>query len=99
MRSFDDPARAIHVQVDEAFAIRLAGNPTTGYVWQAEADDRYLEPLGQEFEPAAPGVGAGGHEVCRFRALEPCQTEIVFEHRRPWGEVARDTRRFQVRIE
>jgi inhibitor of cysteine peptidase len=95
LRSFDDPAQAIQVAAGETFAVRLAGNPTTGYTWQANVDSSYLELVYQEFEPGGEGVGAGGHEVFRFRARETGETEIVFEYRRPWGGAARDVARFQ----
>jgi predicted secreted protein len=98
LRRFDDPAQAIQVAVGETFAVRLAGNPTTGYTWQASVDSTYLELVGQEFEPGAEGVGAGGHEVSRFRARAAGETEIVFEYRRPWGGAARDAARFRVVI-
>jgi inhibitor of cysteine peptidase len=96
LRSFDDPAQAIHVASGETFAVRLAGNPTTGYTWQASVDSPNLELVGQEFEPAGEGIGAGGHEVFRFRALAAGETEIVLEYRRPWGGAARDVARFRV---
>lgn len=98
MRSFDDPAQTIQVAAGEAFAVRLAGNPTTGYTWQASVDRSCLELIDQQFEPGGEGVGAGGHEVFRFRARATDQTEIVFEYRRPWGGAARDAARFLVII-
>lgn len=96
MRRFDDPARTIRVVVDEIFAVALAGNPTTGYAWQASVDARCLDLLSQEFEPGGEAIGAGGLEVFRFRARGVCRTEIEFEYRRPWGGAARDAARFRV---
>ena len=98
MRSFEDPMRAVRVALEEAFTVTLAGNPTTGYTWQADVDPRYLELLTQEFELVSETVGAGGQEVFRFRALEAGETEIAFEYRRPWGGKARDAKHFQVVI-
>lgn len=98
MRSFDDPAQAIQVAAGETLAVRLAGNPTTGYTWQANFDSSYLELVGQEFEPGGEGAGAGGHEVFRFRARAAGETEMAFEYRRPWGSATRDVARFQVII-
>jgi inhibitor of cysteine peptidase len=96
VRSIDDPTQTVHVAAGETFSIRLAGNPTTGYTWQTSVDSQHLEWVGQEFEPAGMGVGAGGHEVCRFRALAVGETEILCEYRRPWGGAARDAKRFRV---
>ncbi|MGD2207720.1 MAG: protease inhibitor I42 family protein [Anaerolineae bacterium] len=99
MRTFHDQEQAIRVAVDEAFAIALPGNPTTGYTWEADADDRCLELVDRVFEPGSEGVGAGGHEVFRFRALAAAdKTEIGFEYKRPWDASARDTKRFRVVI-
>jgi predicted secreted protein len=98
MQSFDDPTWAIRVAVDETFAVELAGNPTTGYTWQADIDPKHLELIEQEFEPSAAGIGAGGREVFRFHAQRAGTTEIRFVYRRPWGGPAQDQRRFRVVI-
>jgi len=98
MQRFNDPTQAIHVAVGEVFAIALASNPTTGYTWQADADPRYLELIDQEFEPRGGGIGAGGHEVFRFHALQTGQAEIGLVYCRPWDRETRDTERFQVAI-
>jgi predicted secreted protein len=99
MRKFSDPAAAIHVAAGETFALALAGNPSTGYTWQASVDPRYLELIGQEFERAGEGVGAGGYEVLCFRALTAGGTEITCEYRRPWDREALNSTRFRVVIQ
>ena len=99
MARFDDPAKPIHVTAGDTFALALAGNPTTGYTWQVAVDARYLEILGQEFEPGGAGVGAGGNEVFQLRALAAGESEIACEYRRPWDREARDTKRFRVVIQ
>jgi predicted secreted protein len=98
MQTFQDSAQTIRVSAGETFAIRLAANPSTGYTWHADVDARCLKQVGQQFEPAGKGVGAGGYEACSFRALAPCETEIRFEYRRPWGGEARDIQRFEVLV-
>jgi len=98
MQRFDNPAQAIQVGIGQTFAIALAGNPTTGYTWQAGVDEEYLESIGKEFEPRGQGVGAGGQEVLRFRALRAGETGITCAYRRPWETEAHDTKRFSVRI-
>ena len=92
MQRFNDPRATIEVAEGQVFAVALAGNPTTGYTWQAEIDGRYLELLGLEFEPGGEAIGAGGCEVFRFRALLAGRTELLFEYRRPWGGPPEDTR-------
>ena len=98
MKRFADPGTTIRVEAGESFAIGLAGNPTTGYTWQPDVDSQHLELLGQEFEPGGEGVGAGGKEIFRFRALAAGDTEIAFAYRRPWDKESRDTSSFRVAI-
>ena len=98
MKRYADPGAVIQVTASEEFALELEGNPTTGYTWQITADSQVLELLGQEFEASGEGVGAGGQEVCHFRAVAPGQTEIACEYRRPWDKESRDTRRFRIVI-
>jgi inhibitor of cysteine peptidase len=99
MQRFKHPSRTIHVQEGEEFAIALASNPTTGYTWQADADEDYLELLGQELEGHGQSVGAGGEEAFTFRCLAQGKTEITFNYLRPWEPAVRDTKRFRVVIE
>jgi inhibitor of cysteine peptidase len=99
MERFFDPSEPIHVELNERFAISLAGNPTTGYTWQADVDSRYLVFLGQEFEPRTEAPGAGGREVFQFEAQRTGTTQVVFEYRRPWGGPARDKKNCQVLID
>ena len=98
MKRYVDPGTTIQVVTGDEFAIEIAGNPTTGYTWQVHVDGQRLELLSQEFEPGGEGVGAGGQEVFRFRALVSGETEIACEYRRPWVRETRDTRRFRVAI-
>lgn len=98
MRCFRDPAQAIHVGVEETFAIELEGNPTTGYTWHARLPQRCLDLVEHEFSVAGRKAGAAGMEIFRFRAREVGQTEVMFAYRRPWGGTVREMRRFQVEV-
>jgi predicted secreted protein len=98
VRTFDDPAQAVRVAVGERFAVRLETNPSTGYLWHAEADDRYLELIEQSFELGSGAVGAAGYEVCRFRALVSGETQINLQYRRPWEQEPIQTQQFRVEI-
>jgi predicted secreted protein len=98
VQTFEDSSQAIHVAAGEAFAIRLAGNPTTGYAWQAKVEPQYLELVAQEYQLRGEGAGAGGYELFRFCALEAGRTGISLEYRRPWETAARDKAYFQVHI-
>jgi predicted secreted protein len=98
MQRFDDPGQVINATAGEVFEVRLAGNPTTGFLWEAKVDANALELVSQGFEPAGEAVGAGGQEVFRFHALAAGETQIAFAYRRPWYREARETRRFRVTI-
>ncbi len=98
VQSLVDPARVVHVAVGQVFSLELPGNPTTGYLWQPQFDQQYLEWTGEDYQPGSDAIGAGGREIHRFRALEAGRTEIVLEYRRPWDKAARDVRRFRVEI-
>ena len=98
MQRYSDQDQVIRAVVEEAFAIELAGNPTTGYTWQAEVDASDLELIGQEFRPGSEGAGAAGYEIFRFLALSVGETEIAFAYQRPWAGEVRETRRFLVVI-
>ena len=98
MRRYDSTAKVIRVTVGETFAVALEGNPSTGYTWQVDADERHLEQVAQEFEPAGEGVGAAGHEICRFRALKAGKTRLALAYQRPWDREPRATRQLEVVI-
>ena len=98
MQRFEDPTKAIRALVGETFTVVLAGNPTTGFTWQPAFDPGYLELVDESFEPADKGVGSGGQEVFRFRAVAPGKSELSCEYRRPWDKRARDSRRFRIEI-
>jgi inhibitor of cysteine peptidase len=96
---YTDPETAIQVTAGEEFSIVLAGNPTTGYTWQVHTDGRHLELLEQTFERGGEGVGAGGQEIFRFRALAAGETEIACEYLRPWEEERLESKCFRVTVQ
>jgi predicted secreted protein len=96
MESFRDPDVAIHVEAGQAFAIELAGNPTTGYTWCADPAPPCIRLSEQLFVLESTGIGGGGLEVFRFEAQEPGSAEVTFHYRRPWDASPRETKRFQV---
>lgn len=98
MRRFEDPVGPIKVKADEQFSIALAGNPTTGYEWQASVDPKYVEVGVRAFELEGSAPGAGGRDVFRFRALQVGETEIAFENRRAWERAPLEVRRFKLVI-
>ena len=83
------------IKVGETLLIRLAGNPTTGFVWERTDSllEAVLEPLDEGvFIPDDENlVGAGGVWEFRFRTLTFGSTPIDFVYWRPWEEEIVDT--------
>ena len=98
MRVFSEGTRAIKAAPGETFVIALAGNPTTGFVWEPEFDARQLKLLSREFQPPSEAIGAGGEERFHFQALGSGETEVLFKLRRAWEPEARERKRFQIAI-
>ena len=73
--------------------IELEGNPTTGYVWEAEiANPGIIEEVSNEYITAGQDdndvevVGAGGVFRFTFKGITQGETEITFNYQRPWEE-------------
>ena len=84
----------IQTAVNETFEVSLDSNPTTGYSWQADFDEAYLELVDQTFEPSSELLGAGGTETLVFTALKAGETTLTLEYKRPWEQ--KDPARAQV---
>jgi len=83
------------IKIGNTLLIRLAGNPTTGFVWERTDSllEAVLEPLDEGvFIPDDENlVGAGGVWEFRFRTLTFGSTPIDFVYWRPWEEEIVDT--------
>ena len=83
----DDNSKAITVSAGETFLIKLEGNPTTGYTWEAQdLDTTILEQVSEtEFESSNPSlIGAGGTLTLTFKALKPGVTTLTLVYHRSW---------------
>jgi predicted secreted protein len=62
-------------------------NPTTGYQWEVEYDQEYLDFLGKDYrshlKPGERLLGVGGTALFTFRALKPGLTKLILKHRPP----------------
>jgi inhibitor of cysteine peptidase len=63
--------RVIPVRVGEDFVVALAANPTTGYQWEPHFDAVLVQLIERILAAPGPGIGSGGTERFRFRALGP----------------------------
>jgi predicted secreted protein len=92
-------AELIHSRVNEPFAISLPANPTAGYEWNADYDYVLLKQESAGFEATASDdlrVGGGGSSVFVFLPIKPGKSTIYFVCKRPWENIAADTRVFHV---
>lgn len=76
----------IKVNLGEEFVIDLKSNPTTGYRWEPDFDDKYIRLVKRDYQSDSEEnvIGGGGKEIFVFSALESGETEIRFYYFRPW---------------
>ena len=68
----------------DVLAVRLAGNPTTGYRWSAVRVPPAVRLLASRYVPSKPQrLGSGGTYVFRFGAGNG-SGKVVLHYRRPW---------------
>jgi predicted secreted protein len=98
-----EPHDVIRAKLRQPFDIILDSNPTTGYAWTVDFDDRFLNGGAQLngtltiIRPAL--IGAGGQQIFRFTPIEPGQTIISAIYKRPWEETAAEERIFLIIIQ
>lgn len=98
---YSESAQPIEARVGGQFTIVLYANPSTGYTWEAEFDEGFLELVSSEFRQAAakPGtVGVGGEQRFTFHGLKAGTTEITFIHKRPWEQGFAERKVFTVHL-
>ena len=75
------------VNTGDTFTVKLDGNPSTGYTWEAkDLDASILEQVGDaEFKSSNPAfVGSGGSLTLTFKALKAGTTTLTLVYHRPW---------------
>jgi inhibitor of cysteine peptidase len=97
-----DAGQTIELEVGEEFAVKLAGNPTTGYTWKmATSEAAVVEQAGQstyEEDDDNGRVGAGGYMTLPFKATRPGQQLLQLSYYRPWEEDVAPIGTFDVTI-
>ena len=86
----------IRAELGQTFSISLESNPTTGYTWTVDFDQRFLiggTELKSTINPMRPAlIGAGGRQIFSFTPIKEGQTIISAVYRRPWEETAAEER-------
>jgi inhibitor of cysteine peptidase len=83
----NDNGRKVAVNTGDTFTIKLDGNPSTGYTWEAkDLEASILEQVGDpKFESSNPAlVGSGGNLTLTFKALKAGTTTLTLVYHRPW---------------
>jgi len=81
--------------------IRLDGNPSTGYTWEAKDLDTTLfnqagDPV---FSSSSPGlVGSGGVLTLTFNALKAGSSQLTLIYHRPWETGVAPIHTFTVKV-
>lgn len=95
-----DNGKSVSLSMTETLTVTLAGNPTTGYLWELTAVDR--EVLAMETEPVfAPDsslTGAGGKFTFRFTPRKPGTSTVKLVYRRPWEKGAEPLQSFDLTV-
>jgi inhibitor of cysteine peptidase len=82
-----DNGTAVTVKTGDTFTVKLEGNPSTGFTWEAkDLDTSILEQVGDpKFSGGVPGmVGSGGILTLTFKALQAGTTTLTLIYHRPW---------------
>ena len=81
-----DQGKTIDVDQGTEVLIRLEENPTTGYRWAFDQNDRAAPPPQDSGFASAPdaAVGAGGARVFTFTAEQPGTIHLQFKLWREW---------------
>ncbi len=88
----------LNVGLNNVFEISIESNPTTGYSWQVEYDESYLEYTWHVYESSSKAIGAGGTEYMSFKALKSGETRINLIYKRPWEATALKNQSYTVLI-
>ena len=85
------PPQPITVEPGNVVVVPLAGNPTTGYLWQSKvsADGVLVQRGDSSFVSSNPDpniAGAGGYEIFTFDAAASGEVTVTFTHSQPWDD-------------
>jgi inhibitor of cysteine peptidase len=93
--------QTISVRAGDAFIVKLAGNPTTGYSWQlADQDENIVKLDGDpEYKSDSVLVGSGGMYTYHFKAVSSGTVTLKFNYLRTWETDTAPAQTFSIIIE
>jgi len=95
-----DSGRSISVPLTETLTVTLAGNPTTGYLWELTAVDREVLAMENEpvFTPDSSLTGGGGKNTFCFTPRKPGTTTLKLVYHRPWEKGVKPLQTFDLTV-
>lgn len=96
-----DDGRTVRLANGALLTIRIQGNRTTGYRWEANVSDASVLTEGSAplYTPTSTSPGAGGIFEFSFRAGAAGQTRLTLGYRRSWETEIPPLRIFEVSVE
>ena len=83
-RTYSKDSDEIKTKVGETFSIELESNPTTGYQWEENFDEKKVKLIDKNFDSSSTAVGAGGKETFTFKVLSEGSSTIRLGYKRAW---------------
>jgi inhibitor of cysteine peptidase len=96
-----DRGHTVELKVGQRMMLLLAGNPTTGYLWQVDpkVDTKVIRAIGEPgFHQDSNLIGAGGTETFLLEAVVTGTTQLSLSYGQPWEPNVKPAKTFTVKI-
>ena len=96
----ENDGETITLKVGQEVHVLLTGNPTTGYMWEAqEVEAAMLRPVGEAaYTAASDALGSGGAFNFTFTAAAPGETQLILIYHRSFEQDVPPKRTFSVNV-
>lgn len=97
----NDNNSTVHVSKGDMLSVRLASNPTTGYMWHIVVQDTVQLSLLKEESELAGGkvVGGGGYQVWHFKAINLGSSSLELHYKRSWEKDQAPAKTYHITVE
>jgi predicted secreted protein len=98
MTRFTETGESDTLRTGQSFEIVLVENPSTGFHWKIVVNGEPVSKItADEFRPGA-AVGGQGTHYWQFHTIEPGESSIEMELRRPSNAPAAASQTFNVKV-
>lgn len=100
MWGMKDNGHTVELEMDSPFEIALAGNPSTGYIWQVvEIDTNVVKQIGEPtYESSGNLEGSGGTYTFRFQTVNYGESDLTLVYCRPFEPDKSLVKTFRMKI-